>query len=316
VSAGQRVGNILGVALPVVAFAAAIVLLWNDFVGPEALAIMVLMYLVTGGLGISVGFHRLFAHRSFEAVRPVRGALAIFGTMAMMGPIIRWVTNHRKHHSFTDTEGDPHSPHLGDRTGVLGSLTGLWHAHVGWIFRDDRAPRERYARDLLADPLVAFVDRTAALWVALGFALPFALGLAVTASLEGALIALLWGGPVRIFIVPHLTFSINSLCHFTGRRRFATGDESRNVSWLAPLAFGESWHNNHHAFPSSAFLGLRRRELDPGGWVIRGLARLGLVSSVKHPSAHGQELKLLPKGTQREIPSVLPAHDGTTSVKS
>jgi stearoyl-CoA desaturase (Delta-9 desaturase) len=292
VSTGQRIGNLVGVFGPAVALLAAVVLLWNEVVGWEALVILAAMYVLTGGLGISVGFHRLFAHRSYEAAKPVRATLAVLGTMAMMGPITRWVTNHRKHHSFTDVEGDPHSPHLTGRTGVLGAVTGLWHAHVGWIFTPDRAPLERYARDLLEDPLVAFVSRTTGLWVALGLVIPFTAGLALTATLEGALIAMLWGGPVRVCIVHHLTFSINSLCHFTGRRRFKTGDESRNVSWLAPLSFGESWHNNHHAFPSSAYLGLRRREVDLGRWVIRGLERTGLVWNVKHPSARGQELKL------------------------
>jgi len=292
VSTGQRIGNLLGVFLPGVALIAAVVLLWNEVVGWEALVILAAMYVLTGGLGISVGFHRLFAHRSYEAAKPVRATLAVLGTMAMMGPIIRWVTNHRKHHSYTDVEGDPHSPHLTGRTGVLGTVTGLWHAHVGWIFTDDRAPLERYARDLLDDPMVAYVNRTTGVWVLLGLLIPFTAGLALTATLEGALIAMLWGGPVRVFIVHHLTFSINSLCHFTGRRRFKTGDESRNVSWLAPLSFGESWHNNHHAFPSSAYLGLRRREVDLGRWVIRGLERTGLAWNVKHPSARGQELKL------------------------
>ena len=291
-STGQRIGNLLGVFLPGVALIAAVVLLWNEVVGWEALVILAAMYVLTGGLGISVGFHRLFAHRSYEAAKPVRATLAVLGTMAMMGPIIRWVTNHRKHHSYTDVEGDPHSPHLTGRTGVLGAVTGLWHAHVGWIFTDDRAPLERYARDLLDDPMVAYVNRTTGVWVLLGLLIPFTAGLALTATLEGALIAMLWGGPVRVFIVHHLTFSINSLCHFTGRRRFKTGDESRNVSWLAPLSFGESWHNNHHAFPSSAYLGLRRREVDLGRWVIRGLERTGLAWNVKHPSARGQELKL------------------------
>ena len=291
-STPERIGNLLGVFVPAVALVAGVVLLWNDLVGWQALAILAAMYVLTGGLGISVGFHRLFAHRSYEAAHPVRATLAVLGTMAMMGPVIRWVTNHRKHHSFTDVEGDPHSPHLTGRSGVLGAVTGLWHAHVGWIFGGERAPRERYARDLLADPLVAFVDRTAALWVVLGLVLPFVAGFAVTATLEGALIAMLWGGPVRVFIVHHLTFSINSLCHFMGRRRFKTGDESRNVSWLAPLSFGESWHNNHHAFPSSAYLGLRKRELDLGRLVIRSLERMGLVWNVKHPSPRGQELKL------------------------
>jgi stearoyl-CoA desaturase (Delta-9 desaturase) len=292
-STPQRIGNIIGVFGPAAGLVLAVVLLWGEFVGPAALGIAAVMYVLTGGLGISVGFHRLFAHRSYEAAAPVRATLAVLGTMAMMGPLIRWVTNHRKHHSHTDQDGDPHSPHLSERRGVAGAIAGLWHAHVGWIFTDERAPRERYARDLLADPLIRFVDRTSAVWVMLGLAVPFAAGFAITRSLEGALIALLWGGAVRIFAVHHATFSINSLCHFTGRRRFRTGDESRNLSLLAPLTFGESWHNNHHAFPSSAFLGLRGIELDPGRWVIRGLERLGLVWNVKHPSPRGQELKLL-----------------------
>ena len=206
VSTGQRIGNLLGIFGPGVALIAAVVLLWNEVVGWEALVILAAMYVLTGGLGISVGFHRLFAHRSYEAAKPVRATLAVLGTMAMMGPITRWVTNHRKHHSFTDVEGDPHSPHLTGRAGVLGAVTGLWHAHVGWIFTPDRAPLERYARDLLEDPLVAFVSRTTGLWVALGLVIPFTAGLALTATLEGALIAMLWGGPVRVFIVapPHV----------------------------------------------------------------------------------------------------------------
>jgi stearoyl-CoA desaturase (Delta-9 desaturase) len=287
----QRTVNVLGVLFPFAGFLLAIVLLWDDLVGPEALAIAAVMYLITG-FGITVGFHRLLAHRAFVAAPPVRLALAGVGTMAMMGPPVRWVTNHRKHHAYADEDGDPHSPHLTGLRGFRGALAGLYHAHVGWIFTGGRAAKDRYARDLLNDPIVMFVDRTAGVWVLLGLALPFAAGFALGGALEAALIALLWGGPVRIFVGHHMTFSINSLCHFVGRRRFDTDDESRNLVWLAPLSLGEAWHNNHHAFPTSAFHGLRRRDVDPGGWLITGFERLGLASDVNRVSADRQQQKL------------------------
>jgi stearoyl-CoA desaturase (Delta-9 desaturase) len=287
----QRIVNLVGVFLPIAGLIAAIGMFWNSLVGPETLVLTAVLYIITG-LGISVGFHRLLAHRSFEATAPVRATLAVLGSMAMQGPVTKWVANHRKHHAFSDEEGDPHSPHLTRHAGVHGALAGLWHAHVGWILAGERAARERYARDLLADPVIVFVDRTAGLWVMLGLVLPFAAGLAISGTLVGASVALLWGGPVRIFLLHHMTFAINSLCHFTGRRRFPTDDESRNISWLAPLAFGEAWHNNHHAFPTSAFHGLRRRELDPGGLLIRVLERLGLAWNVKRVSLERQQLKL------------------------
>jgi stearoyl-CoA desaturase (delta-9 desaturase) len=298
----SRIGNILGVILPVAALIAAIVLLWNKWVGAETLAITALMYALAGGLGISVGFHRLFSHRSFDGPAPVRATFAILGSMAMQGPIIRWVANHRTHHAHPDKEGDPHSPHLSEHDGLRGTLEGLWHAHVGWIFTPDRPPEERYARDLLDDPLISFVDRTFMVWVLLGFALPFALGYAIGGTLEAALLAMLWGGAVRIFLVHHATFAVNSLCHFAGRRRFDTSDESRNLVWLAPLTFGEAWHNNHHAFPNSAFHGLRRHELDLGGLVIRGLERVKLVRNVTRISQERQQTKLerLAAGAQAE----------------
>jgi stearoyl-CoA desaturase (delta-9 desaturase) len=157
--------------------------------------------------------------------------------------------------------------------------------------RSHRAAPERYARDLLADPALRFVDRTFALWVVAGLALAFGIGYAVFGTLRGALLTLLWGGLVRIFALHHVTFSINSLCHFMGGRRFHTGDESRNLAWLAPFSFGEAWHNNHHAFPTSAFHGLRRREIDPGGWVIRGLQRVGLAWNVRRVSVDEQTAK-------------------------
>jgi stearoyl-CoA desaturase (delta-9 desaturase) len=287
----QRIVNIVGVLLPFAGFALAIALLWDDLVGPETLAITAAMYLISG-FGITVGFHRLLAHRAFVATPATRLTLAVAGTMAMMGPPVRWVTNHRQHHAYADEEGDPHSPHLSGRLGVRGAMAGLWHAHLGWIFTGGRGEQDRYARDLLNDRVIMFVNRTAGAWIVLGLALPFALGFALGGTLEAALLALLWGGPVRIFLGHHITFSINSLCHFMGRRRFETEDESRNIVWLAPLSLGEAWHNNHHAFPTSAFHGLRRRDIDPGGWLIAWFERLGLAWEVKRVSPERQRKKL------------------------
>jgi len=283
----------MGVFVPVGAFVAALVLLWERFVGPLDLAVMTAMYVATG-LGVTVGFHRLLTHRSFQTVGWVRAVFAVLGSMSVQGPVIHWVSDHRKHHAFTDEEGDPHSPHVGAGRGLRRALAGLWHAHVGWLFSAaGRAEPQRYARDLVADPLMRGISRLFAGWVALGLAIPFAIGYAATGSLRGGLIGLLWGGLVRIFLLHHVTFAINSVCHFFGRRRFATDDESRNVFWLAVPSFGEAWHHNHHAFPTSAFHGLRRREIDPGGLVIRGLERLGLAWDVVRPSPERQAEKAL-----------------------
>jgi stearoyl-CoA desaturase (delta-9 desaturase) len=281
----------MGVFVPVGAFVAALVLLWERFVGPLDLAVMTAMYVATG-LGVTVGFHRLLTHRSFQTVGWVRAVFAVLGSMSVQGPVIHWVSDHRKHHAFTDEEGDPHSPHVGAGRGLRRALAGLWHAHVGWLFSAaGRAEPQRYARDLVADPLMRGISRLFPGWVALGLAIPFAIGYAATGSLRGGLIGLLWGGLVRIFLLHHVTFAINSVCHFFGRRRFATDDESRNVFWLAVPSFGEAWHHNHHAFPTSAFHGLRRREIDPGGLVIRGLERLGLAWDVVRPSPERQAEK-------------------------
>ena len=283
----------MGVFVPLGAFVAALVLLWQRFVGPLDLAVMTAMYVATG-LGVTVGFHRLLTHRSFQTVGWIRAVFAVLGSMSVQGPVIHWVSDHRKHHAFTDEEGDPHSPHVGAGRGLRRALAGLWHAHVGWLFSAaGRAEPQRYARDLVADPLMRGISRLFPGWVALGLAIPFAIGYAATGSLRGGLIGLLWGGLVRIFLLHHVTFAINSVCHFFGRRRFATDDESRNVFWLAVPSFGEAWHHNHHAFPTSAFHGLRRREIDPGGLVIRGLERLGLAWDVVRPSPERQAEKAL-----------------------
>jgi stearoyl-CoA desaturase (delta-9 desaturase) len=214
--------------------------------------------------------------------------------MAVEGPVISWVADHRKHHAYSDRFGDPHSPHVDRGGGWRGTLRGLAHAHVGWLFdHSQRGARERFAPDLLADPVVAFVDRTFLLWSLVGLAIPFGLGMLIGGSVGAGLDGLLWGGAVRIFALHHVTYSINSLCHFFGRRRFATEDHSRNLGWLAPLSFGEAWHNNHHAFPTSAFHGMTRRELDLSGLVIAGLERTGLAWDVQRIGAERRAAKTL-----------------------
>ncbi len=255
--------------------------LWNRELHWRDLAIFAVLY-VPVGLGVTVGFHRLLTHRAFKTSSGMRGLLAVLGTMSVEGPVISWVADHRKHHVYTDRLGDPHSPHLDHGGGWRGALRGLVHAHVGWLFdHSQRGARERFAGDLLADPVVSFVDRTFLLWSLLGLAIPFALGLLIGGTLLAGLDAMLWGGAVRIFVLHHVTYSINSLCHFFGRRRFATDDESRNLLWLAPLSLGEAWHNNHHAFPTSAYHGIGRGELDLSGLTISALERLGLIWDVQ-----------------------------------
>ena len=288
----DRVANLIVTVVPVGLLGLAAWLAWGGTLHWPDLVVLAITYALTG-LGITVGYHRLFTHRSFATSPPMRALLAVLGSAAIEGPVIEWVSNHRKHHRFSDQPGDPHSPHLGAAEGWRGVLGGLFHAHVGWIIRgDDLASRERYAKDLLADPVVRFIDRTFPVWVLAGLAFPFGLGVALTGSLAGGLTGLLWGGAVRIFCLHHATFSINSLCHFFGRRRFATDDESRNLLWLALPTFGEAWHNNHHAFPTSARHGLRWWQLDPSAWVIAGLERLGLVWNVVRVAPERERAKL------------------------
>jgi stearoyl-CoA desaturase (Delta-9 desaturase) len=285
----QRYTNLAAVVLPFAAFIAALFLLWNRGVGPTDLAILAGMYVVTA-FGITVGFHRLLTHRAFQTHKPVEYALAIAGSMAVQGPVIDWVADHRKHHAHADEEGDPHSPHVGHGSGPA----GLWHAHVGWLFdTNGQADRRKYAPDLMDDPGMRWLNRHFPVLVLASLAIPFAAGWALTGSLvTGGLTALLWGGFVRIFFVHHITWSVNSVCHFFGRRRFATDDHSTNVWWLSLASLGESWHHNHHAFPRSAFHGLRRWELDPTGLVIRAMKRLGLAWNVVQITPERQEQRL------------------------
>jgi stearoyl-CoA desaturase (delta-9 desaturase) len=303
----HKIVNLVGVGLPPLCVVVAIVLLWNRAVGPLELALMASLYIATA-LGVTLGYHRMFTHRAFEASRSFRTVIAVLGSMAVEGSVITWVADHRKHHAFTDQEGDPHSPHLAG-PGLLGALKGLWHAHIGWLFETvGTAERERFASDLLKDGALRVVDKLFFLWVVLGMAIPFALGWIIGGGLGTALTALLWGGLVRMFLLHHVTWSINSVCHFFGRKRFDVEDESRNVFWLAPLSMGEAWHHNHHAFPTSAFHGLRfwERVADPTGLVIALLEKLGLVWNVVRVSPDRQAAKLLPSAT-RAASKTLPA---------
>ena len=269
---------------------------WAQYLHWGDLVVFGFTYMVTG-LGVTVGFHRHLTHRAFEAKRPIRALLAILGSAAVEGPVISWVADHRKHHAYSDEQGDPHSPHVGHAGGLRGTLRGLFHAHVGWLFlHTERGSKERYAPDLLRDPLIRFVDRSFVLWVAAGLIVPFLLGLAIGRTVSAGLTGLLWGGAVRIFVVHHLTYSINSLCHVFGRRPFATGDQSRNLAWLAPFTFGEAWHNNHHAFPTSAMHGLGRLQFDPSAIVIRMLESAGLIWNVVRVSPERQQAKVVAGG--------------------
>jgi stearoyl-CoA desaturase (delta-9 desaturase) len=266
--------------------------LWASLLGWNDIFVFVLLYVLTG-LGVTVGFHRLLTHRAFKTTRPIRATLAILGSAAIEGPVISWVADHRKHHAFADREGDPHSPHVGHGHGWRGALRGLLHAHVGWLFiHTHRGRRTRYAPDLLGDPVVSWVDRTFVVWALGGLVTAFGLGWLFGGTLRDGLTGVLWGGAVRMLVVHHVTYSINSLCHFFGRQRFDTGDQSRNLAWLAPLSLGEAWHNNHHAFPTSAQHGLRRWELDPSALLIRALERVGLAWDVVRVSPERQAARL------------------------
>ncbi|MDQ3645764.1 MAG: acyl-CoA desaturase [Actinomycetota bacterium] len=266
--------------IPFVGLVAAIATLWGRGIHPTDLSIMFGFYMFTG-LGVTIGFHRLFTHQSFEAPGWFRGLLAIAGSMAIQGPVIKWVADHRRHHAYSDHEGDPHSPHLEAANGVAGILRGLWHAHIGWFFDKEQTSAKRWAPDLVKEPRMRTIDRLFPLWGVLSFALPALLGLVLTRSWQGAVTAFLWGSLVRIFMLHHVTWSINSICHYYGERPFETPDMSTNNWVLSIISFGESWHNNHHAFPTSAVHGVGRAQFDMTGALIKVLEKLGLAWNVK-----------------------------------
>ncbi len=292
----HRISNLIGAIVPFIAFLAAIALLWNEYVGWHDLAVLAVMYVITG-LGITVGYHRMLTHRSFQTYKPLEYMWAFLGSMAVQGPVIAWVADHRKHHAHTDEEGDPHSPHVGHGDGILGALHGLWYAHMGWLFdAHGRADGEKYARDLVEDRGMTLMSRQFLSIVLIGLLIPAGLGYLLTGgTLKGAITGLIWGGLVRIFMLHHVTWSINSVCHFFGRRRFDVEDHSTNVFWLALPSFGESWHHNHHAFPRSAVHGLKWWEVDTSAMVIRAMKRLHLAWNVVEITPERQAQKMAAK---------------------
>jgi stearoyl-CoA desaturase (delta-9 desaturase) len=284
----EKTANLGAVVLPFLATLTAIALLWNSLVSVRDLAIAAVMYLLTA-VGITVGFHRLLTHRSFQTSKPLEYIFAVLGSMAVQGPVISWVADHRKHHAHTDADGDPHSPHVGHDGGVRGVLAGLWHAHSGWLMSTQgRADWKRYAADLYEDRGMRAIGRRFVPLVIVSLALPALAGYLLSGTLAGAATGLLWGGLVRIFLVHHVTWSVNSVCHFIGTRRFDTDDRSTNVFWLALPSLGESWHHNHHAFPRSAVHGLRGWEVDPSALIIGAMEKLGLAWNVVRISPERQ----------------------------
>jgi stearoyl-CoA desaturase (Delta-9 desaturase) len=251
------------VVLPLLATAYAMYTLWQRWIGWQELTLFFVLYLATG-MGITIGYHRMLTHRSFESSNIVRAFFLMLGSMAVQGKAIDWAANHLKHHAHADEEGDPHSP-----------LEGFFHAHVGWLFTAPPADRQRYAKKLMQDRLIVFFDKTFLLWVAVGLIIPY-----LIAGWHG----LLWGGLVRIAVVNHVTWAVNSVCHRFGDRPFDIKDESRNNLLIGLLAFGEGWHHNHHAFPAMAYHGMTWRQFDLSAIILRFLARLHLIWNVKMPS--------------------------------
>jgi stearoyl-CoA desaturase (delta-9 desaturase) len=284
-SFGMRVATLLAVVVPFLGLIAALALLWGWGVTPVEVGLLAGMYALTA-IGITVGFHRLLSHRSFETNRVIRFVLAVLGSMAVQGPVLTWVARHRRHHQHSDTPSDPHSPHHHGR-GVLGLLRGFWHAHIGWAFRRDRADLHRYVKDLRRSTSLRVANALFPVWVLVGLLLPAVLGGLITGTWAGAFLGFLWGGLARVFLVHHVTWSVNSVCHLWGSRPYRGIDQSRNNFLFGVLALGEGWHNNHHAFPTSARHGLRWWQIDVSYWIIRTLHLFGLAWKVRLPAGRG-----------------------------
>ncbi|MGC4032533.1 MAG: fatty acid desaturase [Tepidisphaeraceae bacterium] len=257
------------------------------------LTVFVLSYLAMG-FGVTIGYHRLLAHKSFTSYRWIEGIFYILGSMAMQGPPIRWTATHRRHHQRSDHDGDPHSPHL-HGNGVYGVVRGLWHAHTGWLLTPDKERTDRSVKDLIRDPMIRRIDRLYWFWLALSVAVPFAAGWLIQGGWQGGLVFVFWAVIVRISLMHHATWSVNSICHFFGYQSYQSGDHSRNNPLVAIISLGEGWHNNHHAFPTSARHGLRWFEFDSSWVVIRTLQLLGLAWDVRLPSKAAQEQKAQPR---------------------
>lgn len=279
--------NLCAVIIPPLGLAAAIVLLWGVAFNWWYLLLMSFMSTISA-FGITVGYHRLCTHKSFTTSPVLRYAFAAAGSMAVQGPVIRWCAEHRKHHQHSDSEEDPHSPHMSSHgswgEGILATLRGAYHAHVGWLFVGRSKGLGKYSADLKADPALVLADRHFVYWVFFGLAFPGIVAGLISMSWWGLLLGFLWGGLVRVLMVHHITWSVNSVCHLWGTQPFDSHDHSRNNALVAILAMGEGWHNNHHAFPASARHGLRWWEFDASYYLIRVMAILGLARNVRVPS--------------------------------
>jgi stearoyl-CoA desaturase (Delta-9 desaturase) len=279
---GEQTALALTIGIPFAAVVLAVPVAWGGWLGWHDVVIAVVMYALSGH-GITVGFHRYFTHGSFKANRALRNALAVAGSLAIEGPVIRWVSDHRRHHRFSDKEGDPHSPwRYGETFPAL--LKGLWYAHMGWLFDPEQTSQQQYAPDLLADRDISRISRAFPAFVVLSLLTPFVVGGLWSMSWHGALTAFFWGGLVRIALLHHVTWSINSICHATGERPFKARDRSGNVWWLALLSMGESWHNLHHADPTCARHGVLRGQIDSSARLIRFFELAGWARDVRWPS--------------------------------
>lgn len=292
----NRIFSLIAIVAPFVGLLAAMVLLWGVAFDWIHLVLLGVGYLLTG-FGVTVGYHRLFTHRSFKTNRLVTATLGVLGSMSVEGSILDWVATHRRHHQHSDGEHDPHSPH-GHAEGIRGLIRGFFHAHIGWFFAASHPEIRRYVKDLESDALVRRISQLFPLWVLLGILIPTVIAGVVTMSWTGALLGLLWGGAVRIFLVHHVTWSVNSACHLWGTKAFRSHDESRNNLLFGLLAFGEGWHNNHHAFPTSARHGLRWWQIDTSWWLIRLMGLVGLASEIRLPSPERVAAKRLPSRSE------------------
>nr|WP_235874936.1 fatty acid desaturase [Saccharopolyspora aridisoli] len=267
---------------PLLALLAAVPFAWGWGLGWWDIGLALFFYYASG-LGVTVGFHRLFTHRAFKAKTPLRVGLAIAGSFAMQGPVIQWVADHRRHHAFADKEGDPHSPWLYG-TGPIAVAKGFWHAHMGWLFNRDQTNLARFAPDMLKDRALTWVNRMFPVWTLATLVLPALLGGLITQSWWGALTAFFWAGLVRVGVLHHVTWAVNSICHMVGERPYASRDRAANFWPLAIASFGESWHNSHHADPSCARHGVGRGQLDTSARVIWAFEKLGWVDEVRWPT--------------------------------
>lgn len=285
-SLAVRLVTLVAITVPFLGVVAAPFFFWGWGFHWTDLGLLLGMYVVTA-LGITVGFHRLFVHRSFETYAWMKFVWAVLGSMALQESLLKWVAMHRRHHQHSDTPDDPHSPHHHGR-GVLGLLRGFWHAHIGWFFRPDPPNLDRYVKDLSESRSLRVASFLFPVWVVLGLIIPAVLGGVITLSWVGVWTGLIWGGLVRLFLVHHVTWSVNSACHLWGMRPYPSADESRNNVVFGILALGEGWHNSHHAFPTSVRHGLRWWQIDVSYWVIRTLALLGLAWDLKLPTKEAQ----------------------------